>query len=108
MKMAEYIEREALLQDIEDSVRFSARTETISPEMWGANKTVDRIKCAPVADVEPVRHGHWSEADNDGEYTCSHCGWVGRITCLGKDKIWSGDIEYCPYCGAKMDEEVSE
>lgn len=52
--MAEYISREALLQDIEDSVRFTAKTGTISPEIRGANKVIDRIKCAPVADVAPV------------------------------------------------------
>lgn len=52
--MAEYIEREALLQDIEAAVCFMVKTGTISAEMRGANKIIDRIKCAPAADVEPV------------------------------------------------------
>lgn len=45
--MAEYIDREALLQDIEQSVVFSARTGTESAEMRAARKIVDRIRMAP-------------------------------------------------------------
>ena len=45
--MAEYIDREALLQDIEQSVVFSARTGTVSAEMRAARKIVDRIRMAP-------------------------------------------------------------
>ena len=46
--MAEYIEREALLADIDSSIVFSAREP--NAEMGGANKIIDRIKNAPVAD----------------------------------------------------------
>ena len=54
--MADYIDREALLKDIEESVVFSVRAGHISPEMRGANKITDRIKSAPTADaVEVVR-----------------------------------------------------
>ena len=45
--MAEYIDREKLLQDIEQSVVFSARTGTVSAEMRGARKVVERIRRAP-------------------------------------------------------------
>lgn len=100
--MAEYIEREALLQDIEDSVRFTAKTGTISPEMRGANKVIDRIKCAPVADVAPVRHGHLvTITDRWATYhrNCSEC---------NAQLPWNDHPNYCPDCGAKMDEEVAE
>ena len=49
--MKRYIDREALLKDIEESVVFSGRAGHISPEMRGANKITDRIKSAPAADV---------------------------------------------------------
>ena len=51
--MAEYIDREELLKDIEDSVRFSIRNG-VSAEMRGAAKIVDRIVSAPTVDVVEV------------------------------------------------------
>ena len=47
----EYIERDALLRDIEDSVVFSVGRGEPSAELRGAGKIVDRIRCAPAADV---------------------------------------------------------
>ena len=52
--MAEYIEREALLKDISESVVFTVRGEKPSLEIRGANKVIDRIKSAPTADVVEV------------------------------------------------------
>lgn len=61
------------------------------------------ITNAPTIEAEPIRHGHWIfiEADypvKDAFYICSKCAYsVGY------------DIHnYCPYCGAKMDEEGEE
>ena len=51
--MAKYINREELLKDIEDSVRFSTRNG-VSAELRGAHKIVDRIKSAPTVDVVEV------------------------------------------------------
>lgn len=50
--MAKYIEREALLHDIEQSVVYTARGKITSAEMRGAHKIIERIKCAPA--VEPI------------------------------------------------------
>ena len=102
--MAKYIEREATIKLLRSLGSRDYRRE--KGTIQEAIKMVSFPEYTPSADVAPVRHGHWSEADDDGEYTCSHCGWVGRITCLGKDKIGSSDIDYCPYCGAKMDEVI--
>ena len=52
--MAEYIERDALLQDIEDSVRITSKTGMINPETRGAYKIIERIKSAAAADVVGV------------------------------------------------------
>ena len=52
-----------------------------------------------VADVAPVRHGRWIEQDKytfGTMYDCSICG--DRI--LDNGHSWN----YCPNCGAKMDE----
>jgi hypothetical protein len=52
MTMAEYIDREALLHDIEQSVVYTVREKITSAEMRGAHKVIERIKCAPA--VEPI------------------------------------------------------
>lgn len=97
--MAEYIERDALLQDIEDSVRITSKTGMINPETRGAYKIIERIKSAAAADVAPVRHGQWivkGYVCEETEYQCSEC----------KETEWrtsASRLKYCPFCGAKMD-----
>jgi len=45
-------------------------------------------------DVEPVKHGHWEYIGGYGyQYRCSEC-----IMCVEHTS------NYCPHCGAKMDE----
>ena len=94
--MAEYIEREALCQDIESSVVFSARNAP-SAEMQGANKIMERIKLAPAADVAPKVNGR-----------CDYCkdgrSFIGQTILIANDGKCH-TIHYCPNCGAKMDAE---
>lgn len=101
--MAEYIEREALFIDIFGSVVFSVRNEP-SAEMRGANKILDRIKCAPAADVVPVVHGRWI---NEGVYVTTAYGSLDVYSCsvCGSEITIDGFDSYCPNCGAKMDLE---
>ena len=54
------------------------------------------------ADVEPVKHGHWTETVipwevPDYDCVCSLCGKSGLPI-----------YNFCPNCGAKMDEENGE
>lgn len=51
---------------------------------------------APTIDAVPVRHGHWIDGICGAYKICSVC-----------DQISDFDFDYCPNCGAKMD-EVSE
>ena len=51
--MADLIDREALMADIEEAVVFSGRNSR-NAEISGANKIIDRIKDAPAVDAEPV------------------------------------------------------
>lgn len=69
------------------------------------NKTKAVIKLAiqtadgqPTVDAEPVRHGHWELSPFDGNWTCSKC---GDKPCHSNMK----NMNCCPNCGAKMDEE---
>lgn len=53
------------------------------------------VEDEPTVDAEPVRHGKWIEYPiSDGMNQCSECG-VLRFGCSN----------YCPNCGARMDEE---
>lgn len=57
------------------------------------------LRDAPTVDAEPVRHAHWIE-DEYGYMRCSEC------------KFENDSPEYvtqfCPMCGAKMDEEAKQ
>ena len=57
---------------------------------------VDEI---PTADVAPVRHGYWCKEKRDVliHWHCSVC-----KECFYLD---IPNAEYCPHCGAKMDEK---
>ena len=60
--------------------------------------------------VDPVKHGHWIIRDIPGTYfyqiTCSECSEdvTSSAPCIGflpnAKVLW----DYCPNCGAKMDE----
>ena len=51
--------------------------------------------------AEPTRHGHWNitEVFDVKDMTCSSCGWLYEYY-AGMEEEWN----YCPHCGAKMDE----
>ena len=60
-------------------------------------QTIQDIKNEPTIDAEPVRHGRWIHS-GFMEVKCSNCGNVFHEL---------EDTNYCPNCGAKM-EEVEE
>lgn len=88
--MAEYIEREALL----DSICY----ETCGIAFCGATNCafMAKVCSAPVADVAPVIHARWVEGK------CSNCG-VDIPTDDAHDAIFESECRFCYYCGAKMD-----
>ena len=62
--------------------------------------------CPNVVDVETVRHGHWTLInEDDNTYECSVClDLWDFIEGTPKDN----GVEYCPHCGAKMDERKED
>ena len=108
--MAEYIEREALLKDISESVVFTVKGDSPSLEIRGANKIIDRIKSAPTADVVEVNHGEWIVlADFADKSICAECSVCGEEYTYEKGQIGNfvrncyAKYNYCPNCSAKMD-----
>ena len=106
--MAEYIEREAALHEIERREVLMVGDKRISVD---AMKSF--IKNRLAADVAPVVHGRWEpyfeevEIYNAGGFAeriqtgwiCGRCKSVESITRYYK-------TNYCPNCGAKMDLEA--
>ncbi len=100
--MAEYIDREALIEwlkripliDLSDG---RGLCRVIMEDDF--KKAIKKMPKGIVEDVAPVRHGRWIEQE---KYTfgvlcdCSICD--NRI--LDNGHSWN----YCPNCGAKMDE----
>ena len=99
--MAEYIEREAISEEIR---KYYYKNPPNFSYGEGFDRGLDRaqraILDAPAADVAPVRHGRWEK--QRGLYSCSECG----MTCpydVQADVIEYWACSYCPRCGAKMD-----
>lgn len=110
--MTEYIEREAISEEIR---KYYYKNPPNSSYGEGFDRGLDRaqraILDAPAADVAPVRHGRWEpyfeevEIYNAGGFAereqtgwiCGRCKSVESITRYYK-------TNYCPNCGARMDE----
>lgn len=101
--MAEYIEREAFLKDIEE--RYCLPCKEAGKDHNGfmcracwVDAMCGEVIDAPAADVAPVVHGRWVHLGGD-EWCCSACGFV--ITTEGS---WDKPTKkYCEDCGARMD-----
>ena len=89
-----YYEAKALERAIDTAPRITPSTKSVLKKI---------IRSAPVADVEPVRHGKWLHTDYALHWTakdeCSECTYHA----LDRDDL--SHYNYCPNCGARMDEE---
>lgn len=60
------------------------------------------VASAPTIEAEPRKHGHWILTLEDwNRWTCSVCGFTKRT-----DVQNSLGYDYCPACGAIMDEKI--
>ena len=95
--MAEYIERDKVLEEINDRISNIAFTSPYQREIEaivvGMERARDSVEDAPAADVAPVVHGRWITT-NDNWTFCSECKTLGSPQ-------WKG----CPVCLARMDGE---
>ena len=98
MAEKEYIEREELINRLEDAKEKLMNNTTMSSLIAVVVNDIyiSFIKEYPSADVVEVRHGHWVETAHKG-YKCSLC---NCLSSLFDENLKS---EFCPWCGAKMD-----
>lgn len=97
--MAEYIEREAVLEILK---RYSVGTWRGIPcypdEIKSAAKDVNSI---PAADVAPVVHGRWRFV-RDSKIPIAECDQCYTVLSGPLAALW----DYCPNCGARMEGEI--
>lgn len=102
------IDADSFIVDIETeniNLYLDGLKGTPRPREISLTEVIDRIKEQDTVDTEPVKHGHWIlEREPDGKPYCFHCSVCDNdFHHIG---IMSA-TDYCPNCGAKMD-EVSE
>ena len=112
----EYIEREALKEDLKesydrlraiyDSFTYDEDKQICAGQLTTFTEAILRVKDAPAADVVEVRHGRWEAwmPDKNGEtreFICTGCRFMVEMSWKQKEC----DYEWCPYCGCKMDKE---
>ena len=93
--MAEYIEREAAINELMND----------APEQVGYSRedAADCIRYMDAADVATVRHGRWEEASDGDGIVCPFCR-TDFCTIIYDTEHFN----YCPNCGAKMDEKEND
>ena len=113
--MPRYIDADKILSHLNDEIEVCGDCDVYSqPVVYGTRLGLEYskslVETAETADVQEIRHGHWIEKNLDAfrkvECSCSMCGWSGVENYDSYVDIH--DFEYCPYCGAMMDEEEQE
>ena len=69
-------------------------------DMISSEEVEQAIEDAPTVDAVEVVHGRWEWITED-IYGCTNCGARNHV----KEVMGQPDYNYCPNCGAKMDEE---
>ena len=100
MAEKEYIEREA----IEKAFAEEISTNYLDDYAKGFQAALLAVMSIPIADVAPVRHGHWIQRSRIiAYYECSecHCSIDQEPHYNYSDNIMVFP-KYCEHCGAKM------
>ena len=98
--MAEYIDKSAVIAKIDEFVEIN-KAHGFPVDIFDMEMLKKRIEQIPAADVAQVVHGKWLKAPY--KYlvgTCSVCGCEPLMP-----SFRATPYNYCPNCGAKMDEE---
>lgn len=109
------IDADALYKEFENGYNDSHCKSLMGGDYWcghedGIDWGLGKIDRAPtVADVAPIRQGHWDQMcyhggilDGTENDKCSVCGFERVVS----DRRLKVRFNYCPNCGAKMVEEV--
>lgn len=97
--MAEYVERETVVNNLELLARHEDRFR--QSVILGI---VETIRAMEAVDVAPVVHGRWIRPHWKNNNYCCDCSECGGEA-MHRDYQWdkNGVYPICPNCGAKMD-----
>ena len=99
MKMPIYVDADSVYTALEEQYKYSSGAVHVAYRY-----ALDCICAAKTGDVAPVVHAHWTNKKgkrHDGETYCSACGGEAGA----EYGIYAYlKTEYCPNCGARMDE----
>ena len=103
--MNDYISRQAAIDAIESHIRVGDELYPLTHDdrvnNWGFEVSASCVYNLPSADVKKIEHGYWINHTSelfpaDGTVECS--------VCHEHESVLLAHDNYCPNCGAKMDE----
>lgn len=100
--MSEYVDKIEVLKRVE---KYSLIHGSSEGHYSGVADCIgEEVEDIPPADVAPVVHARWIDNGRGGyahALFCSNCGWLDGYPIEDR-------FNYCPNCGAKMDESDDE
>lgn len=95
------IDANNLIEEIREERCYNCRNfKDMKCDYCGTADYIYMIEDMPAADVAPVRHGRWEEASDGDGIVCPFCR-TDFCTIIYDTEYFN----YCPNCGAKMDEK---
>ena len=99
-----FIDANNLIEEIREERCYNCRNfKDMKCDYCGTADYIYMIEDMPAADVAPVRHGRWEEASDGDGIVCPFCR-TDFCTIIYDTEYFN----YCPNCGAKMDEEETK
>ena len=99
MAEKEYIEREAIIRKLNEIGGCDASDEWDKVWDMAIDTAVKAVERLPVADVSPVKHGHFRRLTFSGDtIICSECKMAYNIF----ETNGAENFNFCPHCGAKI------
>ena len=93
--MAEYIDKtQAIIEMIDNNVDHAQGTD--------GREVIQILEDISTADVAPVVHAYWIPQKENHEFKEA---WMKCSSCGYPVSMWTGNTNFCPNCGAKMDGE---
>lgn len=112
--MAEYIDRDAVYTAFANACTdvLERASEIVYISGYSYEHVIEILDDIPTVNVAPIKHGQWEWFDEDTGtpitgherewgWRCSHC--KHELPDDYDDLDYSPMLDYCPYCGAKMD-----
>jgi hypothetical protein len=98
--MDEYVSKSYLITKFNELADKYAGNERKRQRALAYATAADIIKLVDAADVQPVKHGRWSECYTDTHHYSGICSVCGKASIKS---LAESLYAFCPKCGARMD-----